>query len=277
MLPLWLINITAFVLCIVCNALGGSGAVWGESIGDISDKYNSYITPGGGAFGIWSLIYTLVTFFVIYQAMPQNRESPPVVAIGHLFWISCALNSLWILIFTEGSEVAMYLASIDLASLLVVLLTIYVRAGLWQDDRKSYIEILCIDVTFSIYSGWVTVATILGVTVDLVAAGYDGNGNGDTWAFGMLVVALCIFMYVGITKRDPAYVAVLAWASFFIAQKPDDDLNTKTLRAGAYAVSICAVLVSVALLVKKGMTPPERRRVGGAKAGLEDALGGLGV
>lgn len=269
---LWLINVVSFVICLAFNSVGGSGALWGDSIGEISDNYNTYLTPDGAAFGIWGIIYLFVSGFVIFQAIPANRNSKPVVLIGHLFWVSCLLNASWIIIFTEGSKAAIYMSSLVIGSLLFVLLAIYERARLWTGDRASYAELVLCDVTFSIYAGWVTVATILSVAMDILAAGYDGGGSGDSWACGMLSVALCIFLYVGITRRDPVYVGVLAWASYWIAKKPDSDLNTSVLRACAYAVSAACAVVSIALVAVKVTSAQENRRVGRNTGG---GIGGI--
>eukprot|EP00520_Triparma_pacifica_P004492 CAMPEP_0118656628 /NCGR_PEP_ID=MMETSP0785-20121206/13586_1 /TAXON_ID=91992 /ORGANISM="Bolidomonas pacifica, Strain CCMP 1866" /LENGTH=263 /DNA_ID=CAMNT_0006549491 /DNA_START=281 /DNA_END=1069 /DNA_ORIENTATION=- len=257
---LWIVNIFAFIACIAVNGVGGSGKFWGESIGDISDRYNSYITPGGGAFGIWSIIYILLTIFIVYQALPTFRKAPAISAIGNKFWMTCAFNGLWIFVFTEGSVAAMIVSSLVLVFLLTTLLWIYTAAGLWQETRESLLEVLCIDVCFSIYSGWVCCATIIGFTVDLIALGYDGDGQGDRWAIGMLGIALIIFSFVSITKQDPAFVAVLAWASFFIAQKPDDDLNSNALRTGAYIITGCSATVSLGVVGRLATSKARRDR-----------------
>ena len=66
-------TVLTFTLMAVFNALAGSGAgvgsVFLSTVGDISDKYELFITPAGFTFSIWSLIFLWlalsVTFFVV--------------------------------------------------------------------------------------------------------------------------------------------------------------------------------------------------------------------
>ncbi|GMI06028.1 hypothetical protein TrRE_jg12494, partial [Triparma retinervis] len=259
------LNTLSFVLCLLGNALGGSGRLWGKSIGEISDEYNSYFTPGGGAFGIWSFIYILMTGFVGYQhfylatgrgisAAPAAVRSVLVDDVGNMFALSCFLNAGWIIVFTAGTTAAMVISSLVLFSLLSALLSVYASVKV----RSATTELppackVVVDVLFSVYAGWVAVASIVGVAVAIIALGFDGGEDGDKYASAMLVVALVIFVFTSVKYCDPAFVWVLTWASYFIASKDMEDLNTTTLRGVGYGVCGCSGLVGGGLLAWRMM------------------------
>merc|ERR1711924_169883 len=76
-----------------------------------------------------------------------------------------------------------------------------------------------VDFAFSIYSGWITVSSILNVALALSASGFNGDGRGDQWAVAILVIAAIIFLLMVGLKSNWAYGFVFTWASMAIAKK----------------------------------------------------------
>jgi len=65
---LWRIgNPVSFVAVIIANAAVGS------KIGAVSDDNEVLITPGGWAFSIWGIIYTLLSCFCIWQCIHKTE------------------------------------------------------------------------------------------------------------------------------------------------------------------------------------------------------------
>ena len=85
--------IAAFLLVIVVNGMANGVPLGGRTTGEISAAYPTLFTPAGFTFGIWGLIYTLLTCFVIYQALPAQRNSSTLAAISTLFIANCASNT----------------------------------------------------------------------------------------------------------------------------------------------------------------------------------------
>jgi hypothetical protein len=97
-------------------------------------------------------------------------------------------------------------------------------------------------VPFSIYLGWITVATIANVTSLLDYLGWNGWGIWpEWWAVIMLVAATIIASAVSITRGDIAYVAVIVWAFVGIALKHSDTMIV-TVAAWAAAVVVALTL-----------------------------------
>jgi hypothetical protein len=99
------------------------------------------------------------------------------------------------------------------------LIVIYLRLDI-NRARISRIERWCIDIPFSIYLGWITVATVANMTDVLSYVKWSGWGiNPETWAVVILVVATGIATMVSLTRGDIAYMLVLIWAFIGIAVK----------------------------------------------------------
>jgi len=78
-----IVNIVVFVVTLIVNGLAGSTTLLnGVTSGEVSDLYPTFITPAGFTFAIWSVIYTLLLLFVIYQALPINKDEPFIAKIG---------------------------------------------------------------------------------------------------------------------------------------------------------------------------------------------------
>lgn len=241
-------NIVAFVLTVFVNGLAGSTDLLGGQVtGDISDMFPTLVTPAGYVFTIWSVIYILLGAFVIYQALPRARGRLFQEQIGWLFVISSALNISWLLswqyqIFSV-SVVIMFL-------LLASLILIYVRLEIgWR--RVPTAERLAVHLPFSVYLGWITIATIANVSVALVALGWDRFGiSEEVWASLIILVALVIAILVAVRRRDIAYELVIIWAFVGIAVNQSSNLLIVILTL-ASAVVVAAVTILSVLYIKK--------------------------
>jgi hypothetical protein len=70
-----------------------------------------------------------------------------------------------------------------------------------------------VQIPFSIYLGWITVATIANVTdvLDFVKWNQFGLSDG-TWMLAILIAVVIIAGLMIFTRRDVAYTAVILWA-----------------------------------------------------------------
>ena len=63
------------------------------------------------------------------------------------------------------------------------------------------------DVLFSVYLGWITVATVANITDWLYFVEWDGFGiPAQTWAVIMLAVASLLGLAMALTRRDVGYL-----------------------------------------------------------------------
>jgi len=176
------INVVVFVVIVAVNALAGSTTLLnGRTSADISDLYPTLITPAGYTFSIWGLIYTLLLVFTIYQVLPRSREKPFLRQVSFLFALSGILNVLWLFLWhydiITPSIVLMF-------ALLATLIAIYLRLDIGRADVPLR-EKACVHMPFSVYLGWITVATIANVAVALTAM----VGMAVAWTAGL---GLCL-------------------------------------------------------------------------------------
>lgn len=235
--------VLAVVATIAINGAANALPLNGLQTGAISDSFPVYFTPAGYVFAIWGLIYLGLLAYAIYQALPAQRENPRLRSIGTLFLVGSVANIAWIFLWH-------YLRfPLTLAAMLVLLLTligIYLRLDIGR-SRPPRAERWLVDLPFSIYLGWITVATIANVTALLSYWNWSGFGvSEEAWLVLMLAVALVVATLMALTRGDVAYLLVLAWAFAGIGVKHPDVAPVAT--AAWVATGYVLILVLVSLL-----------------------------
>lgn len=232
--------VVAVIVTITINALVNILPINGLDTGQISDQFQVYFVPSGYVFSIWGLIYLALIAFAVYQALPPQRENPRLAGISGLFILSSLANCAWIFLW----HYEMFgLTLVAMLTLLISLILIYFRLGIGKDSKVSSGETWAVRVPFSIYLGWITVATIANVSDVLYFINWNGWGIGPlAWTVIMLVVAVVIASLMAITRRDVAYLLVLVWAFTGIANKlPAVSLIYTSALLAAVAAGLLAV------------------------------------
>jgi hypothetical protein len=248
------VNVLATLLVIGVNALASSLPLNGNTTGDIADLFDVYFVPAPYVFAIWGVIYLGLLAFTIYQALPSQRENPRLRALGYLYALSCLANIVWL--FLWHYEVIVWsLAAMVVLLLLLIASYLRLETGL---NRVSRAETWLVRVPFSIYLGWITVATIANVTSVLDYVGWNGWGLApEWWAVIMLVVATAVASLVSITRGDVAYVLVIVWAFVGIAIKHADTPLVSITAALAAGFVLATPLLGVPLLYQRLQTWPD--------------------
>lgn len=211
-----IVVILAAVAMIIVNVLANALPINGQNTGEISDRFDIYFVPAGYVFSIWGLIYLGLIAYLIYQALPAQRNNERLNDIAFPFVISSLANIVWIFLWHYN---LFPLTLVAMFTLLASLIVIYVRLmpG-WR--RASRAENLAVRAPFSIYLGWITVATIANVTQVLYYVGWNGWGiDAISWLTIMLTIAVVIAALMAWMRRDVAYLLVLVWAFIGIALK----------------------------------------------------------
>jgi benzodiazapine receptor len=237
------VNLLAVLATIVVNGLANALPLNGQTTGEISDRFQVYFVPAGYVFSIWGLIYLGLIAFAVYQALPTQRDSLRLRRIGYLFALSCAANIAWI--FLWHYEV-FPLTLVAMLALLLLLIAIYLRLDIGR-ARVPAAEKWLVHIPFSIYLGWITVATIANVTSLLDYLNWDGWGiSPEAWTVIMLVAGLGIASAVSLTRGDVAYMLVIVWAFAGIAVK---HAGTPVVATAAWVTTALAALMLVVGLI----------------------------
>ena len=210
-LPRQITNIVAYAAMVTVNALANALPINGVTSGQVSDQYPSLVTPAGYVFAIWGLIYALLAVFVGYQALPAQRDDARLARLGYAFAVSCLCNAAWLFAW-HFQQIA--LAWLLIVALLVTLMVCYERL---RGDPVSRAERLAVRLPFSVYLGWVTVATVANTAILLLDLGVDGGGAAPLWAVLAILAATTVGLTVLARRADVAFCLVLVWAFAGIA------------------------------------------------------------
>ena len=239
-----LVLIAAFTT-IIFNILANALPLNGLNTGDISDRFKIFFVPAGYVFSIWGLIYVGLIAYAVYQVLPAQRENPRLRSIGYLFILSCAANTAWL--FLWHYEIFEF-TLIAMLVLLLSLIAIYLRLGIGQSIVTRG-EKWAVQVTFSIYLGWITVATIANATQLLYSLDWNGWGiSPEIWTVIMLAAGVVISALVSLTRADIAYSLVLVWAYIGIAVKHS---NTSLVSTSALIGAGLILLILILVLIRK--------------------------
>ena len=238
------VNVVAVVLVLVVNGLANALPINGQQTGAISDRFPVFFVPAGYVFSIWGLIYLGLIAFTIYQALPAQRENARLRRVGYWFALSCLANATWIFLWHYN---LFPLSLVVMLVILAALVIVYLRLGIGQaaaGGRVSSAEKWVVNAPFSVYLGWITVATVANVTSVLYDLKWGGWGIGpEAWAALMIAAATLICLGVIITRRDIGYSLVLVWAFAGIAVKQMERAQLVGVAAVVMAVVIVVALV----------------------------------
>jgi hypothetical protein len=204
------------IATIVINGLANALPINGLNTGQISDRFQVYFVPAGYVFSIWGLIYLGLIAFAIFQALPSQRENPRLRASGWWIGLGGLANSAWIFLWHYEQ---FPLTLIAMLVLLATLIVTYLRLSIGRTAVPSA-ETWTTRLTFSIYLGWITVATVANVTSLLDYLKWNGFGLApEIWMSIVLAAVLAIAALMNFTRRDVAYTLVILWALAGIAVK----------------------------------------------------------
>ena len=237
-------NIFALGTVLTINALANILPINGQTTGEISDSFNSLVTPAGYVFSIWGVIYALLAAFAVYQALPSQKDNPRLQNLGYAFVWSCVFNFAWIIVWHYNLYA---LSLLCMFGILASLIACYQRLGIGQSE-VSRTEYLTTRLPFSIYLGWITAATILNITVVLLSFGITGGAAAPVLGAVVVLAALSIALTVLVRRNDLAYALVLVWAFVGIA------VAEQGITPLVVGVSLLCAAVLAAAIVWRGMT-----------------------
>lgn len=235
------------IVQIVVSWLGGTG-VLGEPIGVVANAYRTPLLAAGWAFVIWAPIYLGFLVYAGYQLLPSQRAREVHRRTGWWLAASAVFNPLWILAF--GTRWIL-LAELLIIALLVSLATVFGRLS--RETAADVTERVAFRGPIALYTGWVSLATVLGTAATGVWIGLPGDSALATVAaVVVLLAAAAIVAWVVLSGTAViAYVAAVVWALAGISL---NDPPAAVVVAGA--VSIVVVLAAAARRVTTAGNPP---------------------
>jgi benzodiazapine receptor len=206
-LPLRVLALVVVVATAVFNfGYGGDGD---PSVRSISERYDNLFSPASYAFAIWGLIHLAFIAYAAIALLPgqsrialHDRMAPPLIAAN-------LLTSVWIVVFTHDRPVL---------SMAVMLLTLAAGIAMYRRVVAALRvgpQVRAWVVPFSLFLGWISVATIGNAAIALVAQGAEPKSL--PWAIAMLAAAVMLGLFMALRFRDAVFPAVVGWASLALA------------------------------------------------------------
>jgi len=232
----------ALLLMIAVNALAVILPLNGVETGAVSDSYPNLFAPDGLTFSIWSVIYLLLTGHTLYRLgllRGPGADETLLAKIGPAYILSSLLNAAWM--FAWHYDV-IWLTMLLMLGILGCL--IYIRTVIGARPMNTA-EKLLVRLPFSVYFGWITVATIANAAVLLVSLGWDRFGLSESfWLVLILAIGTVIAAGVILTRRDTAYAAVILWAFWGILRRRLAATPENTAAIAAAAVCMAVILAA---------------------------------
>jgi hypothetical protein len=244
-------NIVAYAATLVANGLAVALPLNGNSTAELSDRFPVLVTPANYVFSIWTLIYILLGAFAVYQALPRMRTDPDLRTIGYLPVLAGVLNTLWIVLW----HFEVFIATVPvMLALLTTLILIHVRLRGVRASGGAKRWLL--GLPFSVYLGWITVATIANISQMLYWAGFRGGPlSEDAWAVIVLATGVAIAALMLLREADWAFALVIVWAYVGIAAK-----QTATVAVMSAVMGAVVVALLIAWVLYSSRTSPAEPR-----------------
>lgn len=187
----------------------------GNTVGGLSDDYDTLFTPAGYAFSIWGVIFLGLLVHAIAQlrwAFGSGDHTAFFRSLGPWLLLANVANGLWVVLWlTERTA-----ASVPVLLSMVVFLQLAVHRLDLARAPRSRAFTWHTRVPIAIYAGWVTVAVLANLSAYLAKEGVVPNDSA-AWAIGMIVIAT--LANVAVLWRRPLreHALVGVWALVAIA------------------------------------------------------------
>jgi benzodiazapine receptor len=218
------LNVVGFIIAILFNGL--SAELMPFSLPEITNEWDPRIAPAGYAFAIWGLIYSLLGTFVFYQALPgdiapERNDALIFENITYHFFINMLINSVCLVLFQTNTVWGFAISLIDIIARLTSNIFMMMNS---TSTGINVTEWISMRGGFSIYSGWVTAATILNVTYFLKFLGLTDPDipfgmDEESVTVVILWVAFAIYNLKAYWDRNPLYDSVFIWVILAIRNK----------------------------------------------------------
>ena len=235
--------VVALVIMIAVNILSNALPFNGLTAPDVADLFDVYFLPAGYVFSIWGIIYLGLIAYALYQFLPAQRENPRLSQIGGWFVLSSAANSIWLFLWHYGY---FGLSVFAMLTLLMSLIVIYLRLS-DSGGTISSGERWLVHLPFTIYLGWISVATIANVTAFLDFVNWNGFGISEVnWMFIMLVVVVIVAGMMAYFRKSVAYLLVFIWALVGIGAEQAE--TAQVANAANLAASVVGLFVLLVII-----------------------------
>ncbi|MDB5269430.1 MAG: hypothetical protein JWP58_2470 [Hymenobacter sp.] len=226
----------AIVGNIALNYYSNTHPFAGQTMGMVSAKYPTLLTPAGYAFSIWGLIFLALTIYAVWQLLPAQRHISLPDALAKPLTLASLATGAWVVLFAYE----LILPSVGVMLLILgCLIVAYGRARrrIFTDAAPALAG-----VPLSLYLGWISVASVINITIGLRQLGWQtAEGASVTLTLGLIVVVVALGLIMSRVFRDMVFPLVVAWALVAVWV-----VRLREVRELGWAALIGATVVAIA-------------------------------
>lgn len=244
------LNLLLFAGVVTVNALANILPINGYNTGQVSAFYPNFFVPAGFTFGIWGVIYFILTGFVFISFFAgfgkfDTAAGEAIQKASPWFWLTCVINAGWVLVWHH-----LYLATSLL--LMLAFLLVLIRMYLLLKPLKNQMPVfhrIWVYHAFVVYLAWISVATIANTTALLVGLGWQGGFlQPQVWSIIMICIAILLGIIMVGKRKEPAYGFVLSWAFYGIYSAQVTQARNVGITA---AIGVCILLaLTITILIR---------------------------
>ena len=179
----------------------------GQTMGAVSAKYPTLLTPAGPAFAIWGLIFLALAVYGAWQLLPAQKDLSLPDAVARPLALANVATAAWVVLFAY--ELILPSAGVMLL-ILGSLMVGYGRAKrrIIADSAPAWVG-----VPFSLYLGWISVAAVINFTIALRQLGWrPSEGLAVVLTLVLLLAVVSLALIVSRAFHDMVFPLVVAWA-----------------------------------------------------------------
>jgi hypothetical protein len=242
-----LLTIVSFIIMVLVNILANILPINNMRTMELYESYPNLFMPASYTYIIWIPLSLLLCAFSIYQfnGKLQSRIAPEVfMNIRIVFSLSSLCNVAWV-----------FAWHYDFIALSVVLVAgmlgcmTYIGVTL-TNEVYSIKDYIFIRIPFGIYRAWLTIATIMNITVLLVSIRWQGFGLSESlWTIIILVMTLLVVSLRIVKFQDIAYCLTVIWSliGIFVNHYSKTHLNRQYPE-----IMIALVIIIIVMMVETG-------------------------
>jgi hypothetical protein len=204
-------TLAAIVGAIIWNFATNIFPPTGVSIGELSNTVfaDVRVIPANYAFAIWGLIYTGLVAFGIYQLDSRRNDNVSLQKTRPWLVLVSILQCAWILLFLY---LQMFLSTVVMFGILWGLIKCYSSLHSPSKNARS-LSTNWVPAVFSVYLGWISVATIVNIAATLYLWGWNGAPlSSDLWTVLLIAASVGLAIVLYTIYADRVFGGTIVWS-----------------------------------------------------------------
>lgn len=213
----------------------------GQTMGQVSAKYPTPLTPAGYTFSIWGLIFLGLAVYAVWQLLPAQNHQRLADVVAKPLLVANLTTAAWVVLFAYE----MIPASIfTMLVILLALIRVYSRA------RRAVLVGAVprwVSIPFAAYLGWISVAAVINFTVGLTKAGIQVPASVQPLlVYLLMAIVVGLGLAIAWSFSERTFPLVVAWAlvGIWAARLHESPSLGWTAMGGAVVVAILGLVLA---------------------------------